>query len=748
MIAIYLTLITIGSSACNWGFETSQSYIFSIVPDNDGTVWCATAGGIIHYDPQNGWLSSYLYPDQLPWISATDLIIDDSLMWVATGGGGLALLQGDAWQVFSAYEGVPGLGYVYSVYSGGGFIWAGTDGGLARGNSEGFLPIDSDLTGGAFNASEVTDIAGIGNTMYLATDRGVYSVDLGGSVFNPQSWTSYSDATIDLGIDDIYIASADSVFGYGSGGVSQRIDEDKWVRLLDYSSSADSVVTGLLVTADGLIAGCKKIILYDNGNWEYYGTGYPEASYASCLSEISGRIWCGYGSWDESCKDTGNGLGYLDNGTWKNITVPGMGCSNCYQIALDEDRVYIGSHHLGLLANYPDSGWRAFNMLTVDMPRSLRTYTAAKSDCSGIWTGSYHWGLTWIDDRGTYSMEDDTIITYVSDSLPDVSTHVVQIVSPLLNNQVVMLASQGSALLVAQKAYWQTPDEPSGITAVSGEPEQGNLQWTTRTEKDGLASKNIQTVYPCGQDSLWIAFASEGGCQLLVHGGDPMDKSSDTWYPGYGQVYDASWGLPSNQVFCFAGNADGDIFAGTGNGLCRWNGSVFVEVTGIAGSVKAMQVGNDGVIWCMTENAIYSVAGSDVTEFTGSNSIYMPTSRTENEFSSINPENGTISFSSLIGLWSISPHQNHMESPDLLFYPQPYLPSEEELHIVWSGTAEPVSVKFFSLTGEYLGSVQADSWEEWTWDGTLDGALLASGVYIVIVETDSDTIRSRIAVVR
>ncbi|MCD4702584.1 MAG: hypothetical protein K8S24_12080 [Candidatus Aegiribacteria sp.] len=748
MTALCFALTIVSSISFNWGFETSQSYISSIVPDADGTMWCATAGGIIHYDPQNGWLDSFSYPDRMTWISAIDLYLVDSLMWVATGGGGLALRQADdTWKVFSSYEGVPGSGYVYSVYEGGGYIWAGSDGGLSRGNTDAFLPIDSDLTGGAFKASEVTDITGIGNTMYLATDRGVYSLDLNESVFNPGSWTSHEDSTLALGIDNIYIVSEDSVFGYGSGGVSQMMG-DSWVRLLDYSSSADSVVTGLLVTGDGLIAACRKVILYNGGSWEHYGSGYPNASYASCLNEVYGKIWCGYGLLAANCRDTGNGLGYLDNGTWDSLPVPGMGAPSCYQMARDEDRVYLGSHRVGLMAFYPDSGWTMFNKHTTEMPNVLRTYSAAKSGCAGIWTGSYHWGLTWIDDRGTYSMDDDTVITYVSDSLPGLSPEVVQIVSPLLNNQVVMLASQSGALLVAQETFWQTPDEPSGIVAVSGEPEEGNLQWTTRIQNDGLANKNIQMLFPCGDDSLWIAFSSEGGCQLLVHGGDPMDISSDTWYPGYNQAYTTSWGLPSNQIYCFAMNADGDILVGTGNGICCWNGSVFVEIAGVAGLIKAMQVDNNGVIWCMTEDAIYSLDGADVIEFTSSNSIYIPTNRTENEFSYFNPEDGTVYFSSLTGLWSISSQQNNVESPDLLFYPQPFLPAEEALHIVWSGPDERIDAKFFSLTGEYLGCVQADSWEAWIWDGTLDGESLASGVYIVLVETDSDVIRSKIAIVR
>jgi len=747
MTAINIVLLIVVGISSNWNFETSRSYIFSMVPDADGTIWCATAGGVIHYDPENGWLDSLSYPERIPWISATDIYLADSLKWIASGGGGLILLQGDTARTFSVYEGVPGNGYVYSVNGGGGYIWVGTDGGLARGNAGGFLPIDSDLTGGAFKATEVTDMACTGDTMYFATDRGVYSLDLGGSIFNPNSWTSYEDSTMTLGIDDIYIVSPDSVFGYGSGGVFQ-MSGDRWVRLLDYSASADSVVNGLLMTDDGLIAGCRIVLLYRNGKWDPYGSEYPNEAYASCLMKTGGRVWCGYGLRDAKCCDTGKGLGYLQNGIWEILPVPGMPCPSCYQRARDDDRIYIGSHRLGLMAYYPDSGWTAFNKYTVNMPHTLRTYSAAKSGCSGIWTGSYHWGLTWIDDRGTYSMADDTVITYVSDSLAGVSPDVVQIVSPILNNQVVMLTSQGGALWVAQEAFWQTPDEPSGITAVSGEPEDGNLMWTIRTENDGLANKNIQMLFPCGQDSLWIAFASDGGCQLLVHGGDPTSKSSDTWYPGYGQAYTASTGLPSNQVFCFARNSNGDIFAGTGNGICRWNGSSFVEIPGISGIVKAMQADNNGVVWCLTEDAIFSFDGADITKFTGSNSIYIPTSRNENEFSSFDPAGEAVYFSSVVGLWSISPIQNPVESANPLFYPQPYLPAEEDLHMVWSGSEEPVSVEFFSLTGRYLGSVQANNQEEWCWDGTLDGSVLASGIYIVLVGTGNQVTRSKIAVVR
>ena len=749
MIPFIAVLLAFSISPSDWGFETSQSYVTSIFEDSDGTMWCSTSGGILHYDPNTGWDDPIVYPDELPWFRINDLYVYDSLLWAATAGGGLALRQGDSWQVFSSYEGIPGSGAVHSVHCAGGYTWAGSDGGLSRGNAAGFLQMDESATGGAFRADEVTGITSVSDILFLATDRGVYSLDLLASPFNPDSWTSHETATINLGILDIYAVSADSVFGFGPGGVAQMISPDSWQVLLDFSMSDDSVVTGLLRIDDGLLASCINVRKFiEEGVWETYGEGYPVSTFSSCLGSAGDEIWVGYGLDNVSTENSGNGLGYLDNGTWVSVPVSGMAGSSCYQITLDSGNMYLGSHNAGLMAFYPDSGWITFNMNTVNMPRSLRTYSSAKSSCPGIWTGSYHYGLTWIDDRNTFSMEDDTVITYVSDSLSDVSPDVVQVIAPLLNNQIVMLSAQNGALWIAQEAFWQSPDETSGITAVSGDPESGNLEWASRTDADGLASKNIQTLYPCGQDSLWIAFASNGGCQLLVHGGDPVDKSQDTWYPGAGEVYDTSWGLSSSQVFCFARDNGGNILAGTGSGLFRWQENVFVQISGITGSIKTMQVDNKGRIWCMGGSSIICADGSEITEFTTSNSPYIPTSRVENEFSVFQPDEGKLYFSSIIGLWTLIAQQGSDDSPDLLFYPQPFLPADEELRICWTGVDRQISVKLFSLDGQYLGCIQAENREEWFWNGSLGGEDVSSGVYLAIIETDGMTFRAKVAVIR
>jgi len=730
-----------------WTFETSQAFVNSIYDPGDGTAWFATAGGVLHWDPQSGWDESIVYLAGMPWYSANDLTFSGETMWVATNGGGLAMERDGQWTVFSEYEGIPGSGVVHTVHSAGGYIWAGTNGGLARGSEGGFIPVSESETGGIFKAGEVTGISSIEGTLLLATDRGVYYYDLSMPLTDPGAWISHESETSSLGISGIYSVDPDTVLGFGPGGVVLN-NGIKWMVLLDYSASGDSVVTGVAVTPQGIIAAARQVILYEDSVWVPEGDGYPPSSYASCIAMISGRLWCGFGLGSSSCRDTGRGLGYLEEDQWIGLAVPGMAAPSCFQIAEKDGRFYLGSHRLGLMAFYPDDGWRAFNMNTCKMPNSLRTYSSAVTAAPGVWTASYSYGLTWIGDRGTYSTEDDSVITFVSDSIPGLSSSIVQIISPLLNNQVIMLAPQGEGLWVAQDAFWETPDEVSGIVGLTGDPESGDLEWAPRTVSEGLANKNIQTLFPCGTDSLWIAFATGDGCQLLVHGGDPSDASFDTWYPGSGQAYTTSWGLPSGQVFCFARDDEDFIIAGTGNGICRWQDDGFVQIPGVTGSIKSIQVDDEGRIWCLASDALFCVDGSDVFEYTSSNSPFIPTNRVENEFSYFDAATGRVYFSSIIGIWSVRQGGGRQENPVPVFFPQPYLPSEGLLRMSWSGTGGLIEADIFTIDGRYAGSVSGDSWDEWSWDGTIDGDQLASGVYMVLIRSDSEVVRTRMALVR
>ena len=740
-----LTLLL--TMAPTWELTSTFTFVREIVPVDADEMWCTTSGGIFHYTEGAGVDVMMSYPGDIPWYDVKDMIIDSSgRMWLATNGGGVALEDGDDWTLFTSYEGVPGSGVVHTIEDTHGYVWIGSDGGFARGGDTGFVPIDESSTGGVFRATEVTDIASLGDVMWLATDRGVYALDLTMSPFVPGAWTSYEAETLDLGIDGIY-ADGNGVYGFGSGGVAW-FEDPGWRHILDYTAEPDSVVFGLGFSGDTLVAGARGAFWYDGTGWHQWGSGFPAQTYASCVQQAAGRLWFGMGSEETVVENYGLGLGYLDGGAWKTVTVPGMPNSNCYQMTFSGDRFYIGSHTAGLQARYPVDQWRSFGFAD-GMPVILRIYTAAPGPGGGIWTAAYHYGLTWLFDNGTYGSDDDTLITFVSESIPGLNPAVTQIEVPLLNNQVRMVCPQSGGWWAAQIAYWETPDEPSGIVGFRGEPLAGTMQWAPRSDADGLASPNTRAVYAVGSDSLWIAFEGQDGCQLLVHGGDPADDSQDSWRPGPNQSYTVASGLPSNQVFCFAREPGGSILVGTGSGLARFENGAFSAAFDLTGTVKAMQVDENGDIWCMLPDGMARISSGTTTIYNSVNSDYLPTFREVAEFSLYDQAHSDIYFSSIIGLWRIHLESDYESGGRALFYPQPWLPGEELLHMCGVEEGQSVTVDIFSLDGRHLARVEAPDAESWSWDGEVDGSTIASGMYMSVVGTgDGAQYRARIAVVR
>jgi len=736
----------------DWEVSTTLTHAVSLSAGSDG-IWAATTGGAYLYDPGDGTFAEQLrYPDDLPGIACNDILEDsEGRLWAATEDGGLAMREDGVWTVFTSFDGIPGEGgRIYCLEEAGGWIWAGTTAGMARGGSEGFVPIDDETTGGTFPGVDVTDIEFDGEVLWVATDDGILLLEDVSNPFSPSSWTSFESETSDLGIFDlapggILLAAA------GTDGVT-LFDGDRWSLIL-----ADSTVSEVEWGDWGLMAATDGILLYDGGEWLPLGVGYPSCLlgpyYADGLLMVDGVLWCGLGSYTTEDAGWGRGLGRLpgrEDG-WEAVTVPGIPANGVYQILPVDDRLVLGSHKAGLLGGWPE-GWIAWGM-DEGVPRFLRVYGCAEALDGDLWCSTYHYGITWLGGAGTIDRSDDTLLTFVADSIeaPPVCDWTIV---PLLNDQVLMLARQGDILWMPQEAYWQTPDEPSGLAALTGTPrDPGSMRWISfQTGSSGLASKNLRTVHPVGTDLLWIAFAS-GGCQLLDHGGTPSDPLDDVWLPGWGRAFTTADGLPSEIVNAFGVTPDGQVLVGTGAGLCVWDGAGgFAPVAGATGSIKAVAVDGAGRIWCSGTAGITLIENGIVSVFDDSNSPYVVYDRVEGEFAAVSPDGGTIYFSSGDGLWSLSVQGGGGGTGGPCFYPQPWLPAEGPLRLCGfgedAGEEEPVSTEIFSLEGRHLGTVSAPSAPEWAWDGTLDGEPAASGVYMALVTRAGEVLPARLVIVR
>lgn len=744
MIPVLCLLMTLSPQ---WDLTTSTTFVRSVCSDGQGGIWCATTGGVLRYRAGEGVVETLNYPDHLPH-PRTRTVMQDSQgdLWIATERGLVLMHEGQS-TVFTPFEGIPGSGGIYSVTEAAGYVWVGSDGGLARGDSQGFIPIEE---GTVFNADRVYGMTVRTDSIWMVTERGVFSLDTGMSPFDPDAWKSWK-ATESLSLDGIEITSS-GVCAYGSSGVALlEAGNDDFRLILDYMQWPDIVVTGV-AELDGRIVAARNgaVLEFIEGRWEALTPPIPADVAPSFLRTVDGRLWMGYGVHDPQIEVAGRGILYRQADDWIGDILPGMPCSSVFQIARDAaGRIYSGTYIRGTQVFFPDQGWGDFTMQNCGFPNNQQIFAVTDWTGPGVWASSYHYGLTWIWDNGTVDSSDDRLLTFVKDSLTlpiPPTTIIVQ--SGMVNNQVNMLARQGAGVWAAHDLHFTSPpDDPSGITGFRGEPE-GEMIWAVRTPAEGLAAKNVRGVFPQGADSLWITFTQGQGCQLLVHSGDPVDPSGDTWYPGPNQAYTVTSGLPSSEVYCVLAVPGRGVYAGTSSGLARYTSGGFVSVAGVDGAVKALAADGAGRIWCIGTSGVSCVDGSQVYWFDAGNSSFIPYSRPGQEFAITVPTTGQIMFSSEIGIWTISTTGGGGGASGPSFYPQPYLPSEGELRLTGTNGQLPVRVEFYSVDGAFLDAIEAETPSQWSWNGEFNSARAASGVYMVLVEYGGSVVQARIAVVR
>jgi hypothetical protein len=735
-----------------WELNTSLTYVYDVYPDGPDSVWCASSGGVFQYGAESGIGTVYSCPEDLPIPDCRAVLLDpEGRIWVATEGKGLVMNDDGIWTAYSSFEGIPGQGWVNAIELAGGAIWIGCDGdgGLASGGAEGFVPVDPDLTGGGYNAENVYSLASRNDTLWLCTDRGIYTLTDLSNPFNPDSWIYWED-TRELQLDRIRAGESSIYVCGGSGALELSPGDQAFKFIIDYSA-ADSTIVDVLETSQGLLAAGRGTVMRREGiKWRTFGTGLPSDRWPTVLFEMGGFVYSGFNYGELNNYQTGLGFYRLENGVWVHFPIPGMQCKRTHQIASTADgRIYAGSYARGVQAFYPGFGWR--NYVEEDgMPNTSQTFSVALDPVDGLWASSYHYGLSWIRDNENPDSQGDTILTFVKDSLVWHAPWATIIEADLPNNQPVMISAQENGLWAAfhQLDPEGQPDEPSGLLGFSGNPLTG-MNWAPRLGGGGIASINVREVYPVSPDSLWISFESSAGCQLLVHSGNPADASGDSWYPGNGEAYSTADGLPSGEVYSFLNVPGTGLLAGTSEGLALWNGSGFSQFQSITGPVRSMSLDSRGRIWCLGESGIYRIADGEVSMFDEFNSDYVPSSINQWVYSATDLAGGGVFFSSIEGLWLVTQDSgDNPASSEVSFYPQPFIPGEDQLRLYVPDNDMPVSVEFFAVDGSHAGTVGAESVSNWIWNGSFAGETVAGGVYMALVSVGNTVYQARISVVR
>jgi diguanylate cyclase (GGDEF)-like protein len=182
-------------------------------------------------------------------------------------------------------------------------------------------------------------------------------------------------------------------------------------------------------------------------------------------------------------------------------------------------------------------------------------------------------------------------------------------------------------------------------TSRGGVTRYANGQWTTLTQRDGLAQDEIMDLLEDRSGRLWVATESAGitridGRQIVQFtraGGLPgevmyqllEDPSGDIWaataeglarFEGTRfRAYGPAEGLPPGQVFSLAATPEGALFVGTEHGVYQRQGERFVPVHPDlpTDNVFRLLVDRSGALWLGTVNGgLYRYSAHGVEQLT------------------------------------------------------------------------------------------------------------------------------------
>ena len=234
-----------------WTSFTNANYIRAMLVDQQGDLWTAGSGGVVHWDVDTGMYTKYttehgLASNYVRSIAQTA----DGVLWFGTCWGGLSYFDGKNWKSFTTEDGLLSNCIVSMAVTPDGMLWVGTYGGVNR--------------------------------------------------YDGESWTSYTSRTNENAPyrADVLTVAMDGtlwVGGHDDGGLRQ-FDGEKW---LDFSQNMpDKSVTAIAFTTDGTMwVGGKDILSsYHNGFWKTHPITNPNQS--TCVSTITvtqtGTVWVGF----------------------------------------------------------------------------------------------------------------------------------------------------------------------------------------------------------------------------------------------------------------------------------------------------------------------------------------------------------------------------------------------------------------------------------------------------------------------
>lgn len=748
---IFITMIFTSLNAQNDKVRWTDLFSYNnvkLLEEVNGVIYCGTENGIFLFNPQNP-TSDWIKLNKTNFlnnvgVSAMAYDIDSDSFLVGYENGGLDLLKsGESTMVLDIkWNGFSGDKKVNHIFINDGIAFI----------SGAFGIVSFDLKEEEFkettrtNTAVVNDATINGTTLYIATDKGIYSSELSDKNLNNPDFTNrkiwkeeivgQNVTNIELFENEIYysvnnelkslngssVGSYNTILNLKSSNGQLIVTQNNQVSDLsgvhysknDQDGNVINFNTGIFINNIYFGGSVNHGIINLSNHKEFYPDG-PFNNKAWSVSTAKSKVWIapgGMGDVYNTPAENVDGFSYYDSKNWKHFSFSKIKAKDIVQVEvnpLDDNKFVVGSY------NYYDRD--------VDGRRDVLEFNLADNDEPKI-----------ILQKNDFS-----------------SSRIAGLNYDLLGNLYV-----AASFPVDKAAGAGYPDSKFNYYA---RRKNGNTSWEIIGSEKNIASTAVKPT--AGSQYTFFPNARYGGISVV-------DNSN---FKEIVNIKVANGDLPSDDVHTVSLDKSGNLWIGTGQGLVVLYGAdnavssnniiaepVVIIQDGIPEAlltdvgIYAIKVDNANNKWIATNGAgVYYVSDSGETtklHFTSKNSP-LPSDVVYDV--SIDESTGKVYFATEKGVVSyngdVSTEANNFNNA--IAYPNPYRP-EYKGNVTIKNLPNRALVKITDIVGNLLFEKKAEGGiVEWNTNNA-KGKPVASGIYLVLMTNadGTETKTLKIAVVR
>jgi signal transduction histidine kinase/ligand-binding sensor domain-containing protein/CheY-like chemotaxis protein/HPt (histidine-containing phosphotransfer) domain-containing protein len=540
--------------------------------------------------PSQYVLDNWQIPDGLPQTSAQAIArTPDGYLWVGTQEG-LARFDGVRFTVFDSSNepAIPDKRISVLFVDQAGRLWIGTRSGIAVLENGHFTPYSrvAALTHAYVRAIK----AGTDGRFWVGTENGLYEIG-GTRAVSFDASSGLLDGRIRALQED-----GEGVLWVGTVGGLQRFDGRRFQNVPLGADSTDVSVTAMQRDPDGTFwvgTGTGALYRAVRGHFEVVAEAGRLGSVVSVLTrDRDGNLWIG---------TSGGGLVRWRNGQFARLATNDFATTDLKSLLEDDEgSLWIGSDGFGLLR------LRDGKFASAGEPEGLignLTWTVTPRRSGGVWVGSDLGLSSYVDGRfqhvdGPPGHEKAPVRAVVEDS-----------------RNVLWVGTEGGGLYRLDAhgmTLFNRHNGLSGDTVTALIEDRQNRIWVGTNEGLDVIERGkitsmqsllrisgpaaVHLIYEDRAGTLWVATETQGLFMIDSHGTRHLGMAD---------------GLPSDWVVAIHEDERGVLWLGTTDGLALWRSNKLISLAGFGGPLREtiMQLLEDSEhrIWYATDKGLVSV---------------------------------------------------------------------------------------------------------------------------------------------